>query len=451
MYKKIICLTSVVLMLAMVSPTLAATFHFTNNMEGGGGDGLWGTDTNWFDTDPGGTWGPYGLGNYYVPGSAGGNHWAVIGDAAYEPGQTATVDYNSPNLWGLTIRDGGVVVVAGGDIDSRAGSYIGEVAGRTGVLTVEAGGDCNLANNGYGDREVFIGDAGTGTVNVWGDFTSGRSFRLGEEKTGVGTLNVHDGAVVRNLTNNRELRVGNYGKGTINIDGGYIRVTGLLKITDTDEVGGVRVWTDECEGHVEMSGGLIEAPYVYFDINTESKAQGSPIIRGTIHQTGGEFLFDGDDQDLVLARVNEAINDGWWTTDPDLVLKVSQDEDGTHVNVALVVNVDILPDDDPNLLSQNADTKSRLPIAIRSSEEYDINQIDVNSISIAGLVFPVKEPKATGDTLMIHVSKRELILALGLDMMEPGTVVPITIDGAMMGGSPLIVGTDEVVLQARED
>jgi len=119
-----------------------------------------------------------------------------------------------------------------------------------------------------------------------------------------------------------------------------------------------------------------------------------------------------------------------------------------HIPIPLEVDIDILPGDDPNLLTQNVNNKGRLPIAILSSEDYDINEIDVNSISIAGVVLPVKEPKATGDHLMVHVSRRDLILALGLDTLEPGTVVPITVDGVLLGGRPLF-GTDNVTMVAR--
>jgi hypothetical protein len=52
--------------------------------------------------------------------------------------------------------------------------------------------------------------------------------------------------------------------------------------------------------------------------------------------------------------------------------------------------------------------------------------------------------------LVIHVSRRELIQALGLDTLEPGTVVPVTVEGALSDGTP-ITAVDCVTLLARED
>ncbi|UCD27318.1 MAG: hypothetical protein JSV03_09300 [Planctomycetota bacterium] len=115
----------------------------------------------------------------------------------------------------------------------------------------------------------------------------------------------------------------------------------------------------------------------------------------------------------------------------------------------ITLALDILPDDDPNLFTVNTQNKGRLPIAILGSEDYDINLIDVNSISIAGVVLPVKTPKIGGN-VVIHVSRRELILALGLDLLEPGTVVPVTVLGLFSDGR-VFEATDYIVLVERED
>lgn len=134
-----------------------------------------------------------------------------------------------------------------------------------------------------------------------------------------------------------------------------------------------------------------------------------------------------------------------------------EDRPALVVEIPLYVNVDILPHDDPNLFTVNTQGKGRLPIAILGSEDYDISQIDINTISVADVVMPVKEPKAEDDVngdgltdLMVHVSRRDLILALGLDLLEPGTEVPVTVKGSLLDGGPF-VGTDTVILVARED
>ncbi|MHC4443304.1 MAG: hypothetical protein ACYTF1_00615 [Planctomycetota bacterium] len=117
----------------------------------------------------------------------------------------------------------------------------------------------------------------------------------------------------------------------------------------------------------------------------------------------------------------------------------------------LQVDVDILPHDDPNLFTVNTQGKGRLPIEILASEDYDISKIDVTSISIAGVVFPVTEPKI-GDSgnLQIKISRRALILALGLDLLDPGTLVDVSVEGTLVTGGPF-VGSDSIVLEARGD
>ncbi|MHC4672355.1 MAG: thrombospondin type 3 repeat-containing protein [Planctomycetota bacterium] len=137
-----------------------------------------------------------------------------------------------------------------------------------------------------------------------------------------------------------------------------------------------------------------------------------------------------------------------------------EDNDGDGVGDVcdpVILSLDILPHDDPNLFTVNVQSKGRLPMAILGSEEYDVNDIDLNSLNIGGVVFPVRTPKIDKDEngdglldLVIHVSRRELILDLGLNLLEPGTVMPITVEGELLDGTPL-EATDSVELVGRED
>ena len=100
-----------------------------------------------------------------------------------------------------------------------------------------------------------------------------------------------------------------------------------------------------------------------------------------------------------------------------------------------------------------------------------MSEIDVSTISITGVVFPAKVPgiedvatplldgeecechELAGDDisdLVIHFSRREIILALGLDAMEPGAVVPITVKGKLLDGTPF-EATDCIKLVGRSD
>jgi len=133
-----------------------------------------------------------------------------------------------------------------------------------------------------------------------------------------------------------------------------------------------------------------------------------------------------------------------------------------------VVPLDILPDDCPNDFTVNLKSKGRLPMAILGSATFDVSTIDVDTISIGGVVYPVKAPSMEDVSapagaeecacqvgtdgypdLVLHFSRREVIQALGLDTMASGTVVPITVEGQLLDGTPF-EATDCVTLVGRK-
>lgn len=123
----------------------------------------------------------------------------------------------------------------------------------------------------------------------------------------------------------------------------------------------------------------------------------------------------------------------------------------------LAVDVDILPADDPNLLTVNMEGKGRLPIAILGSEEVDVTTIDLSSLNMAGVGLPVRTP-VIEDTnedghldIVMHFSRRDVIANLELELLDcDGSVVEVTIDGAMPCGLA-VTGSDDLVLECRED
>jgi hypothetical protein len=151
------------------------------------------------------------------------------------------------------------------------------------------------------------------------------------------------------------------------------------------------------------------------------------------------------------------------------VWEVSYDGGWTTIKlVPVTLLLDILPDSCPNDLTVNLQSKGRLPMAILGSETFDVSTIAVDTISVGGVAFPVKAPSIldvsapAGEEecacqigidgyadLVLHFSRRDVIQALGLDLMEPGTVVPVTVEGHLADGLPF-VATDCVTLVDRE-
>ncbi|UCD30094.1 MAG: hypothetical protein JSV03_06375 [Planctomycetota bacterium] len=130
--------------------------------------------------------------------------------------------------------------------------------------------------------------------------------------------------------------------------------------------------------------------------------------------------------------------------------------------------LDITPHDCPNLFTVNMKSKGRIPMAILGSEDLNVADINIDSISIGEVIFPVKTPSiedvsgpmgdpcacGTGvpdgyDDLVVHFSRRDLIGALGLDLLEVGTEVEVIVKGDI--GGDVIEAKDCITLQARED
>ncbi|MDM8005439.1 MAG: LamG domain-containing protein [Phycisphaerae bacterium] len=138
------------------------------------------------------------------------------------------------------------------------------------------------------------------------------------------------------------------------------------------------------------------------------------------------------------------------------------------ISGVLTLSLDIIPQDCPNLLTVNLLSKGRLPVAILGSATFDVSTVDVNSISIGGVVYPVKAPSILDvsapagpeqcacqigtdgySDLVLHFSRRDLIQALGLDTIASGAAVPIAVEGQLLDGMPF-EATDCVPLVGRE-
>ncbi len=317
--------------LAMVAGNAMGAWRNFHWVGANGAD--WNTDTNWEDESV-----PPING---VPGYPTNNaDWAIVNGVVGQ-GPSVTVFNGSNNSGGVLVGDGTITIKNGGYIGCQQQYIIGSGLGQTGVVTVETGGSTNMSFAASGNRGSYIGDAGKGTFNTSGTiYTNSNINRIGAQATGVGIVNIHAGTVwTANKTGNFVWNVGYMGNGTINIDGGSFTIPARLDITKVLNQDYVTNGAGSSYGHIDMSGGIIQADHLYMEVNSLSLNAGTPEVRATIKQTGGEFIFTGikGTPALALSRVIQAIDLGWWTTGPGQTLVVTsydQSTDGyVHVTV----------------------------------------------------------------------------------------------------------------------
>ncbi|MHC4671994.1 MAG: hypothetical protein ACYTBZ_05865 [Planctomycetota bacterium] len=490
MSRKFIGLLAVVLILAFVGTASAKDYVW----DGGGGDGRWGTQANW---NPDG----------YPGKSGGGKDWCVIDTT----GALVTVDYNARNCYGILVNNGTLHIADTANPDcpsgptcatynyvgSKAMAIVGRFAGDDGRIIVGQNSAYTVNYNRWvGLKHFHIGNEGlaTGTVDcsgtVWMGTTVSTYIGKGnlEDGQGTGTLNLYDGAEF----NTDYMGIGFGGIGTVNVSGGLLNSkrggnlgfdvgrgdgTGALNVTGGEVYLRGRLNLTQGEnatGHVQLDGGVINADDIY-------EWDGE----GTMDITGGELIVRWNNPANTgtrKGRVQQYINQGKITSCGGGGIFTLQnkwhdryDDEGNYIgsdidcHVKAIcpitgVGIEIYPDDDPTLLTVNTQGKGRIPINILGSETFDVTQVELTSLNIAGTVLPAKAPSAGDDhngdgiaDIRVLFSRRDVILALGLDEMDPGEVVSITVSGTMVQqqfeyptGVPFS-GSDDVILEARGD
>jgi T5SS/PEP-CTERM-associated repeat protein len=113
----------------------------------------------------------------------------------------------------------------GGQFTSRS-LYVGDVMGSTGEVTVDGSGSILTADGVGAQFGFFIGNAGTGTINVTGggvarttDTTGISDWELGETADGDGTLNINGAG---STAFGEDVIIGNFGSGHVHITGGGV-------------------------------------------------------------------------------------------------------------------------------------------------------------------------------------------------------------------------------------
>lgn len=132
---------------------------------------------------------------------------------------------------------------------------------------------------------------------------------------------------------------------------------------------------------------------------------------------------------------------------------------GVLVREPIVLDMDIMPQDDPNLFTviKKTNSKARLPIEIYGSEECAGDEIDLDSVKVAGVVTPVKMQNDTdlnGDgiiDLKVHLNRRALIDAMSLDAAAADDVVEVELTANRLSDDWPLVGTDSIVINLQGD
>jgi T5SS/PEP-CTERM-associated repeat protein len=137
-----------------------------------------------------------------------------------QPGQNVTVNLNAwSGYLGAGYQGSGTLTVQGGVTVGSIGGYIGYKPGSIGVATVNGGSWVNSTSVYLSSANLYVGNSGTGTLNVKGGGAVSDDFGYVAYSSGsVGTVTV-DGSGSR-WTGNTGLIVGSSGFGTLNVTGG---------------------------------------------------------------------------------------------------------------------------------------------------------------------------------------------------------------------------------------
>ncbi|MGE0483470.1 MAG: hypothetical protein AB7Q81_04985 [Gammaproteobacteria bacterium] len=145
------------------------------------------------------------------------NTAATIGDNAGSLGSVAVLDGTWTSSGDLTVGNAGsgALAIDGGEVSNVTG-YVGRAALSSGTVTVANGSWRNRVSPGA-DRDLFVGHAGQGTLNInaAGVVTNADGY-LGHDTTGLGIAIVNGGA----WNNSGDLTVGHAGDGELTITGG---------------------------------------------------------------------------------------------------------------------------------------------------------------------------------------------------------------------------------------
>ena len=233
----------------------------------------------------------------------------------------------------------GTLNVTGGRVSNGLGylgvnGYLGFDAGSVGTATVSGGAWENSGN-------LYIGNSGTGTLNVTGGSVTNTTGYLGFNAGSVGTATVSGSG---KWANSGELYVGNSGTGTLTVDGGSVtNTTGYLRTGTATVSSGT--WDNSGSlyvghygtGTLNVNGGMVTSTtgwLGYGGVGTATVSSGTwansgnlyigDYGTGTLNVSGGRVtntngILGGDNDSVGTATVSS----GTWANLGDLSVGIA--------------------------------------------------------------------------------------------------------------------------------
>jgi T5SS/PEP-CTERM-associated repeat protein/autotransporter-associated beta strand protein len=226
------------------------------------------------------------LGNGTLDITGGGlvtNSIGYIGDFTGSTGAvtvSGTDSAGNPSTWtnsgNLRVGESGNgrLDVTGGGLVTNSIGYIGDFTGSTGAVTVSGTDSAGNRSTWTNSNNLRVGESGNGRLDVTGGgLVTNRDGTIGSDtgSTGAVTVSGTDSAGIPSTwTNSRELRVGTFGDGRLDVTGGGLVSVGDLLAIDADADG---------DSFLNMSTGGMLA--LYGGNADDSLSQFLDLVQGT--------------------------------------------------------------------------------------------------------------------------------------------------------------------------
>ncbi|MCC6494024.1 MAG: hypothetical protein IT424_13500 [Pirellulales bacterium] len=224
-----------------------------------------------------GSWSDAGTWSAGVPnGTTAANVDGGFTVAVDQPGATT----NKLDIGNAAGENGAVSVAAGADLtvanDGPLPSIrVGQAAGASGTLTVSGGQVTINGNGGFAVGDLMIGDNGNGTMNMTdGTVAAGDEVVIGTQNTSTSTVNISGG---RLDALGRSILVGFSGNATLNVSGTATVRANFDMLTS---------FLQGSTATINQSGGTIEAGFLFTNFDNNPASTGSTT---NINMTGGTF------------------------------------------------------------------------------------------------------------------------------------------------------------------